>query len=203
MNWRFITRSGVAVVALSAAGGGAWILSLPPAPAVRTRRPREGGSRCDAHGVEAAETSATADRDHRHQRRHRGYGLPHALRHPSALGRGRRGVAGDGAGAGEALSGARGRAAGDDRGLRCAASGRRRLRHRPGHEPRRRPDGSGWLRSQAAKARRSSACVPAPRSSPRPGLLDGKRATTHWFYLKELRDEASRDPLCPGPAAGG
>ena len=32
MKWRLITRGGVGLVALGAAGGGAWILSLPPAP---------------------------------------------------------------------------------------------------------------------------------------------------------------------------
>jgi hypothetical protein len=33
-NWRFITWSGVGVVALGAVGGGAWILSLPAAATV-------------------------------------------------------------------------------------------------------------------------------------------------------------------------
>ena len=54
MNRRLMAWSGVGVVALGAVGGGAWILSLPPAP------PSEapsfpGRSRRDADGVEAAE----------------------------------------------------------------------------------------------------------------------------------------------------
>ena len=39
MNRRFIAWSGVGVVALGAVGGGAWILSLPPAPAVTDAPP--------------------------------------------------------------------------------------------------------------------------------------------------------------------
>ena len=37
--------------------------------------------------------------------------------------------------------------------------------------------------------RSSSASAPEPRSSANAGLLDGKRATTHWYYLEELRDK--------------
>ena len=37
--------------------------------------------------------------------------------------------------------------------------------------------------------RSSSASAPAPRWSAKAGLLDGKRATTHWYSLKELRDK--------------
>ena len=39
MNRRFIAWSGVGVVALGAVGGGAWILSLPPAPSVTDAPP--------------------------------------------------------------------------------------------------------------------------------------------------------------------
>ena len=68
MNRRLIAWSGVGVVALSAVGGGAWILSLPPAPTV-TDAPPISKEEADAilDGVEAAETSATAGCDHRHQ----------------------------------------------------------------------------------------------------------------------------------------
>ncbi len=139
------------------ARGGGWrgMDSLPPSGADAHRRAadREAGSRRDSHGVEAAETPATADCDHRHQRRHRGHRLSHALWHPAARRRRRRGAAGNGAGAGEAVSGAQGRAAGDGRGVRCAASGRRRLCHRPGHEPRRRPGGPRMAQEPGGQGR--------------------------------------------------
>ena len=191
MNRRRISWSGLGAVALVAAGGGAWILSLPPAPTRYSRAAdREGGSRRHARGVEAAETPAAADCDHRHQRRHRGHRLSHALRHPSARRRRRRGAAGDGAGAGEALSGAHGRAAGDRRGVRCAASGRRRLCHRPGHEPRRRPGGArNGSRARRPRARSIIGVCAGAKVVGEAGLLDGKRATTHWYYVEELREK--------------
>jgi putative intracellular protease/amidase len=46
-----------------------------------------------------------------------------------------------------------------------------------------------WIKSQAAKdAIIISVCAGA-KVVGNTGLLDGKRATTHWYYLKELRDK--------------
>ncbi len=46
-----------------------------------------------------------------------------------------------------------------------------------------------WIRSQAEKgATIVSVCVGA-RVVGAAGLLDGRRATTHWYFLKQLRDE--------------
>lgn len=46
-----------------------------------------------------------------------------------------------------------------------------------------------WIRSQAEKdATIVSVCVGATVVGAA-GLLDGKRATTHWYFLKQSRDE--------------
>ncbi len=43
-----------------------------------------------------------------------------------------------------------------------------------------------WLRSQAAKGARIIGVCAGAKVVAEAGLLDGKRATTHWYYLKEL-----------------
>jgi putative intracellular protease/amidase len=46
-----------------------------------------------------------------------------------------------------------------------------------------------WIRSQAAKGAIVSGVCAGAKVVASAGLLDGKRATTYWYYLKELRDE--------------
>lgn len=45
-----------------------------------------------------------------------------------------------------------------------------------------------WIRSQAAKGAIIIGVCAGAKVVGATGLLDGKRATTHWYYLKELRD---------------
>ena len=44
-----------------------------------------------------------------------------------------------------------------------------------------------WLRSQASKSAMIIGVCAGAKVVGEAGLLDGKRATTHWYYLKELR----------------
>jgi len=46
-----------------------------------------------------------------------------------------------------------------------------------------------WIRSQAAKGAVIIGVCAGAKVVGNTGLLDGKRATTHWFYLRELRDK--------------
>ncbi len=78
------------------------------------------------------------------------------------------------------LSGAQGRAAGDDRGVRCAASRWCGLCHRARDEPRRRSGGAAMDQEPSRPgARSSSGFAPAPRSSATPGccMTSGRRRT--------------------------
>jgi putative intracellular protease/amidase len=45
-----------------------------------------------------------------------------------------------------------------------------------------------WIRSQAAKGAIIVGVCAGAKVVGEAGLLDGRRATTHWYYLKELRD---------------
>jgi putative intracellular protease/amidase len=59
----------------------------------------------------------------------------------------------------------------------------------PAMEPHDDPAALAWIRSQAEKgATIVSVCVGATVVGAA-GLLDGRRATTHWYYLKQLRGE--------------
>ena len=59
----------------------------------------------------------------------------------------------------------------------------------PAMEPRDDPAALAWIRSQAEKgATIVSVCVGATVVGAA-GLLHGRRATTHWYYLDQLRDE--------------
>ncbi len=59
----------------------------------------------------------------------------------------------------------------------------------PAMEPHDDPAALAWIRSQAEKgATIVGVCVGATVVGAA-GLLDGKRATTHWYFLKQLRDE--------------
>jgi transcriptional regulator GlxA family with amidase domain len=46
-----------------------------------------------------------------------------------------------------------------------------------------------WIKGQAAKGAVIVGVCAGAKVVGNTGLLDGKRATTHWYYLKELRDE--------------
>jgi putative intracellular protease/amidase len=46
-----------------------------------------------------------------------------------------------------------------------------------------------WIRSQAAKGAIIVGVCAGAKVVGNTGLLDGRRATTHWYYLKELRDK--------------
>ena len=46
-----------------------------------------------------------------------------------------------------------------------------------------------WIKSQAAKGAIVIGVCAGAKIVGNAGLLDGKRATTHWYYLKELRDK--------------
>jgi putative intracellular protease/amidase len=46
-----------------------------------------------------------------------------------------------------------------------------------------------WLKSQAAKSAMIIGVCAGAKVVGEAGLLDGKRATTHWYYLEELRDK--------------
>ncbi|HXO70822.1 MAG TPA: DJ-1/PfpI family protein [Bradyrhizobium sp.] len=48
-----------------------------------------------------------------------------------------------------------------------------------------------WIKSQAAKGAIIIGVCAGAKVVGNTGLLDGKRATTHWYYLKELRDKHS------------
>ena len=60
-----------------------------------------------------------------------------------------------------------------------------------------------WIKSQAAKGAIIVGVCAGAKVVGNTGLLDGKRATTHWYSLKELRDEHPAIRLCRRPAAGG
>ena len=65
------------------------------------------------------------------------------------------------------------------------------------------PTALQWIRSQSAKkAIVIGVCVGAKVVGDA-GLLHGKRATTHWYSIKEIAREASDDALCRRPPAGG
>src|ERR1700754_394438 len=48
-----------------------------------------------------------------------------------------------------------------------------------------------WIKSQAAKGAIIIGVCAGAKVVGNTGLLDGKRATTHWYYLKEVRDKHS------------
>lgn len=50
------------------------------------------------------------------------------------------------------------------------------------------PKAIAWLRSQAQKGATIIAVCAGAKVVAAAGLLDGKRATTHWYYLNELRE---------------
>ena len=51
------------------------------------------------------------------------------------------------------------------------------------------PEALAWLKSQASKGATIIGVCAGAKVVAAAGLLDGKRATTHWYYLKQLRSE--------------
>jgi len=51
------------------------------------------------------------------------------------------------------------------------------------------PEVLEWLRSQAARRAMIIGVCAGAKIVAQAGLLDGKRATTHWYYVQELRDK--------------
>lgn len=51
------------------------------------------------------------------------------------------------------------------------------------------PQVLGWIRAQASKGAIVIAVCAGAKVVAAAGLLDGRRGTTHWYYLEELRDE--------------
>ncbi len=190
MNRRLILWGGLSVVAVGAAGGGAWILSLPPSP-TRTAAPPIGRQEADA--ILAALkppkrqrpliaivgiNDATEVTD---------YLMPYGILRRS-------GVA--------------------DVVLLATEPGPVKLFPALSVEPEstvaefdaQHPDGADyvivpamsrdddaavleWLKSQAAKGAMTVGVCAGAKVVGAAGLLDGKRATTHWYYLKELLDK--------------
>ncbi|CAH1655292.1 MULTISPECIES: DJ-1/PfpI family protein [unclassified Chelatococcus] len=59
----------------------------------------------------------------------------------------------------------------------------------PAMEPHDHPAALAWIRSQAERGAIIVSVCAGARVVGAAGLLDGKRATTHWYFLKQLRDE--------------
>ena len=60
-----------------------------------------------------------------------------------------------------------------------------------------------WIRNQSAKGAIVIGVCAGAKVVGDAGLLDGKRATTHWYSIKELRARSSHDPLRRRPPSGG
>lgn len=60
----------------------------------------------------------------------------------------------------------------------------------PAMEPHDDPVALGWIRSQAEKGATIIGVCAGATVVGAAGLLDGRRATTHWYYLRQLRDES-------------
>jgi transcriptional regulator GlxA family with amidase domain len=64
---------------------------------------------------------------------------------------------------------------------------------------RRDPDLAGWIRAHAPHARRVASVCTGAFLLAEAGLLDGRRATTHWSYCDALRDEYPGVEVDPDP----
>ena len=190
MNWRLITWSGVGLVALGAAGGGAWILSLPAAPTVM-----------DAPPIAKEETDAilTALKP---PKRHRPLiaivGINDATETTDYL----------------MPFGVLRRSDVADVVLLATEPGPVKLYPALEVEPHatiaifdaQHPEGADyvivpamsrdddatvldWLRSQAAKGATIIGVCAGAKVVGEAGLLDGKPATTHWYFVEELREK--------------
>jgi transcriptional regulator GlxA family with amidase domain len=61
------------------------------------------------------------------------------------------------------------------------------------------PDFLGWLREQSAKARRFGSICTGALMLAKAGLLDGRRATTHWNWCDELARDYPKVKVDPTP----
>ena len=59
-----------------------------------------------------------------------------------------------------------------------------------------------WIKTQAAKGAVIIGVCAGAKVVGNTGLLDGKRATTHWYLSQGAARQASGDPLCRRSAAG-
>jgi transcriptional regulator GlxA family with amidase domain len=59
----------------------------------------------------------------------------------------------------------------------------------PAMEPENDPAALQWIKSQAAAGATVIAVCAGAKVAAAAGLLDNKRGTTHWFYLKGLREK--------------
>ena len=187
MNRRLITWSGVGLVALGAAGGGVWILSLPPAPAVWDPPPI---------AKEEADAMLTALKPPKRQRplvaiigindatEVTDYLMPYGILRRSDVA---------------------------DVVTLATKSGPVKLYPALTVEPQatvaefdaQHPEGADfvivpamsrdddpavleWIKGQAARRATIIGVCAGAKIVGEAGLLDGKRATTHWYYLKEL-----------------
>jgi transcriptional regulator GlxA family with amidase domain len=64
---------------------------------------------------------------------------------------------------------------------------------------RRNPDLVGWIRANAPPAKRVAAVCTGAFLLAEAGLLDGRRATTHWSYCDALRDQYPAVKVDPDP----
>ncbi len=187
MNRRQVAWSGLGAVALGAVGSGAWLLSLPPAPAVRDARPIP---------QEEIEATLAALKPPKRQRpliaivgindatEVTDYLMPYGILRRSGV---------------------------VDVVALSTKSGPVALYPALAVEPQatiaefdaRHPDGAdyvivpamsrdddpdvlAWLKSQAARRATIVGVCAGAKVVGEAGLLDGRRATTHWYYLKEL-----------------
>lgn len=188
MNWRIVSWSGLGAVALVVAIGGAWILSLPPAPTLTPAPPIATG--------EADATLAALKPPKRKRPLIAIVGINDATEATDYL----------------MPYGILRRADVADVVPLATEPGPMKLYPALEVEPQatlaefdaRHPDGADyvivpamsrdddpavleWLRSQAARSATIVGVCAGAKVVGEAGLLDGKRATTHWYYVEELR----------------
>lgn len=190
MNGRLALRSGLGAAALLAAAGAAWILSLPPAPAAGAAPPiaeEEAGATIAALRPPKRQRPLVAVVGANGGTETTDYLMPYGVLRRAdvadvvALGMGPGPVALYPALKAEPQ----------------ATAAEFDARHPEGADyvivPAMRRDDDpavlDWIRSQAAKGAIVVGVCAGAKIVAEAGLLDGKRATTHWWYLDELREK--------------
>jgi putative intracellular protease/amidase len=191
MNWRLIRWTGLGVVALSAVIGGAWMLSLPSAPAMANAPPIASGE---------AEATVNALKPTKRQRpliaivgvndatEATDYLVPYGILRRS-------GVADV-----MLLATEPGPVQLYPAAIRVepqAPTAEFDAEHPEGADlvivpAMTRDDDAAvmeWLKSQAAKGAKTIGVCAGAKVVAAAGLLDGKRATTHWYYVDEMLDK--------------